>query len=60
MSKHLSITISDVMRGFYNHDWDIIMLMRKYGEEIKYEQNRVKKIKEEARQAKRKRKRMRR
>ena len=48
------------MRGFYNHDWDIIMLMRKYGEEIKYEQNRVKKIKEEARQAKRKRKRMRR
>ena len=60
VSKHLSITISDVMRGFYNHDWDIIMLMRKYGEEIKYEQNRVKKIKEEARQAKRKRKRMRR
>ena len=31
VSKHLSIPISDVIRGFFNRDWDIILLMRKYG-----------------------------
>lgn len=59
VSKHLQITISEVMRGFYNHDWDIIMLMRRYGEEIKLEQQRAKKIEQDAREAKRKSRRMR-
>lgn len=43
------------MRGFYNHDWDIIMLMRRYGEEIKSEQKRAKELEKQAREAKRKR-----
>lgn len=60
VSKHLTIPISSVIRGFYNRDWDIIMLMRKYGEEIKNEQKRIKKMESEARKAKQKSKRMRR
>ena len=60
VSKHLGIPISEVIRGFYNHDWDIILLMRKYGEEIKVEQERIKQTKKEAQKAKRKSKRMRR
>ncbi|MBQ6511761.1 hypothetical protein [Methanobrevibacter sp.] len=59
VSKHLGIVISEVIRGFYNHDWDIIMLMRKYGEEIKAEQKRIKKMEAEARKVKQKSKRMR-
>ena len=47
------------MRGFYNHDWDIILLMRRYGEEIKSEQKRAKKVEQEVREAKKKRRRMR-
>ena len=54
VSKHLSIPISEVMRGFYNRDWDILMLMRKYGEEIKSEQKRVREMEKEARRAKQK------
>ena len=54
VSKHLSITISEVIRGFYNRDWDIIMLMRKYGEEIKAEQKRIEEMKREARRVKQK------
>lgn len=60
VSKHMSIPMSEVIRGFYNRDWDIIMLMRKYGEEIKVEQKRIKKMEQEARKAKQKSKRMRR
>lgn len=60
VSKHLAIPISSVIRGFYNWDWDIIMLMRKYGEEIKNEQKRIKKMESEARKAKSKSKHMRR
>lgn len=60
VSKHLTIPISEVIRGFYNRDWDVIMLMRKYGEEIKNEQKRIKKMESEARKAKQKSKRMRR
>lgn len=60
VSKHLTIPISEVIRGFYNRDWDVIMLMRKYGEEIKNEQKRIKKMEIEARKAKQKSKRMRR
>ena len=60
VSKHLSIPISEVIRGFYNHDWDIIMLMRKYGEEIKFEQKQYHEIKKNAKKAKYNRKRMRR
>lgn len=60
VSKHLSISISDVIRGFFNRDWDIILLMRKYGEEIKSEQKRIKQMKKEAQKAKYKSKRMRR
>jgi hypothetical protein len=52
VSKHLSIPISSVIRGFYNHDWDIIMLMRKYGEEIKLEQKHAQKMKEQAKKNK--------
>lgn len=54
VSKHLSIPISEVIRGFYNRDWDILMLMRKYGEEIKNEQKRVREMEKEARRAKQK------
>ena len=54
VSKHLSLTISDVIRGFYNHDWDIILLMRKYGEEIKLEQKRIKQMEKDALKAKHK------
>ena len=54
VSKHLSIPISEVIRGFYNHDWDILMLMRKYGEEIKSEQRKVREMEKEARRAKQK------
>lgn len=54
VSKHLSIPISEVIRGFYNRDWDTIMLMRKYGEEIKAEQKNIKEMKKEARKAKKK------
>lgn len=60
VSKHLSIPISEVIRGFYQRDWDIIMLMRKYGEEIKAEQKRIKQMKKEAQKTKVKSKRMRR
>lgn len=59
VSKHLSIPISDVIRGFFNRDWDIILLMRKYGEEIKSEHKRIKQMKKEAQKAKSKSKRMR-
>ena len=38
-----------------SHDLDIIMLMRKYGEEIKLEQKQARKLESEAREAKRKR-----
>lgn len=60
VSKHLSIPISEVIRGFYDRDWDIILLMRKYGEEIKAEQKRIREMKNEARKAKQNSKRMRR
>ena len=60
VSKHLCIPISEVIRGFYNRDWDIILLMRKYGEEIKVEQKRIKQMKKEAQKTKFKSKRMRR
>lgn len=54
VSKHLSIPISEVIRRFYNRDWDILMLMRKYGEEIKAEQKRAREIDREAQKLKKK------
>lgn len=60
VSKHLCIPISEVIRGFFKHDWDILMLMRKYGEEIKSEQKRIKQIEKESQKVKSKSKRMRR
>ena len=54
VSKHLSIPISRVIKGFYNRDWDIMMLMRKYGEEIKAEQKKIREMEKEARRAKQK------
>lgn len=54
VSKHLSITISEVIRGFYKHDWDIWLLMRKYGEEIKLEQEQARKLKDSAHKTKQK------
>lgn len=38
-----------------SYDLDIIMLMRKYGEEIKLEQKQARKLEAEARESKRKR-----
>ena len=60
VSKHLGIKISEVMYGFFCYDIDIIMLMRKYGEEIKWEQKRAREIENENKKAKLKKKRMRR
>ena len=57
VSKHLSIPISEVIHGFFCYDIDIIMLMRKYGEEIKAEQRQYQKIKEERIKSKSKRRR---
>ncbi|WP_304103632.1 hypothetical protein [Methanobrevibacter ruminantium] len=37
------------MNRFFSHDLEIMLLMRKYGEEVKNEQKRAKEIKEEAR-----------
>lgn len=54
VSKHLGIVISEVVRGFMSHDLDIIMLMRKYGEEIKLEQKQARKLEAEVRESKRK------
>lgn len=52
--------ISEVMRRFYEYDLDIIMLMRKYGEEIKSEQKQAQKIKQQLKDPKRNKRRMRR
>ncbi len=52
VSKHLHIPISEVMYGFRYHDIDIIMLMRKYGEEIKSEYRQAKKIEQESKKQK--------
>ncbi len=59
IAKNHGLMISEVMKRFYEHDWDIIMLMRKYGEEIKIEQENAKEMKRKAREAKRKSRRMR-
>ncbi|WP_296852487.1 hypothetical protein [uncultured Methanobrevibacter sp.] len=59
VSKHLCIPISEVIRGFHNWDWDIIMLMRKYGEEIKAEQERARELKKQAKKNKNTKRRMR-
>ena len=37
------------MERFFSHDLEVMLLMRKYGEEVKREQKRAKEIKEEAR-----------
>ena len=59
VSKHLSIPISEVVRGFYAHDWDVILLMRRYGEEIKAEAKNAKKIKQDKPSRQKRRRRMR-
>lgn len=60
ISKNHGLFISEVIRRFYNHDWDIIMLMRRYGEEIKIEQRQIKEAEKRAKEAKRNKRRMRR
>lgn len=55
VSKHLGIKISEVIK--HKNDLDIIMLMRKYGEEIKAEQRQIIEAKKQARKAKNKMKR---
>lgn len=55
ISKNHGLFISEVIRRFYNHDWDIIMLMRRYGEEIKVEQQQIREAKKRAKEAKGKR-----
>lgn len=49
VAKHYGIGILEVMNRFFSHDLEIMLLMRKYGEEVKNEQKRAKEIKEEAR-----------
>lgn len=44
------------MNRFFSHDLEVMLLMRKYGEEVKREQKRVKELKEEARRNKLRRK----
>ncbi|MCC9261567.1 MAG: hypothetical protein K8V75_04210 [Methanobrevibacter woesei] len=51
VSKHLHIPISEVI--YKRNNLDIIMLMRKYGEEIKVEQERITEANKEARKNKR-------
>lgn len=38
------------MNRFFSHDIEVMLLIRKYGQEVKNEQERAKEIKEEARQ----------
>lgn len=57
VSRHLSIPISEVILGFYTHDWDILLLMRRYGEEIKHEQDTARKLKKQSKENKNKRRR---
>lgn len=49
VAKHYGIGILEVMNRFFTHDIEVMLLMRKYGEEVKNEQKQVKKIKDEAR-----------
>ena len=49
VAKHFHIGILEVMNRFFSHDLEIMILMRKYGEEVKMEQKRAKELKEEAR-----------
>ena len=51
---------SEIMKRFYNYDWDIILLARKYGEEIKLEQKQANEIKKKSIEAKNKSRKMRR
>ena len=44
------------MNRFFSHDLEVMLLMRKYGEEVKREQKRAKELKEEARRNKLRRK----
>lgn len=44
------------MNRFFSHDLEIMILMRKYGEEVKSEQRRAKELKEEAHKNRLKRK----
>lgn len=57
VSKHLCIPISEVI--YKRNDLDMMMLMRKYGEEIKQEQKEIRKAREEARKNRNRRGRMR-
>ncbi|MDO5818720.1 MAG: hypothetical protein Q4P11_00140 [Methanobrevibacter sp.] len=56
MAKHYGIGILEVMNRFFSHDLEVMLLMRKYGEEVKREQKRAKELKEEARRNKLRRK----
>lgn len=44
------------MNRFFSHDLEVMLLMRKYGEEVKMEQKRAKELREEARRNKLRRK----
>ena len=45
------------MNRFFSHDLEVMLLVRKYGEEVKNEQKRAKELKEEARRNKHRRRR---
>ena len=57
VSKHLCIPISEVI--YKRNDLDMIMLMRKYGEEIKQEQKSIREARKQAKKNKKHQKRMR-
>ena len=56
VAKHYGIGILEVMNRFFSHDLEVMLLMRKYGEEVKMEQKRAKELKEQARKNKLRRK----
>ena len=57
VSKHLCIPISEVI--YKRNDLDMIMLMRKYGEEIKQEQKSIREARKQANKNKKHQRRMR-
>lgn len=52
VSKHLSIPISEVI--YKRNDLDILMLMRKYGMEIRHEQEQIRELNKQRRKNNRK------
>lgn len=52
VAKHYGCGILEVMQRFFSHDIDVMLLMRRYGEEVKMEQKHAKKLEEQRRKNK--------